>query len=197
MALQIGWRANELRESIWIGDPALGEVPDAALEAWRLDGDASHLEPYATNGEPTTILFRALTLSEQAYVRTPMYGNESQGEKMAGLERAIILCFRIGCSFKGAGDSAGTDPGTGAKRKLIVNEKGIWMLSEAVINDVGKAFPGLIEFYGNLVFAASFLSEIEKKASSPPSTQTPSSAEASTAATTEPSPPAGAATGAP
>jgi hypothetical protein len=197
MALSFGWRANDIRESIWIGDPSLVNVTDAALEAWRTDGDASHLEPYATSGEPTTILWRALTLSEQAYVRTPMYGNDSQEEKLSGLERAIILSFRIGCSFKGAGDSMGQDPGTGIKRKIVVNEKGIWMLSEAVVADLVKAFPGLLEFYGNLVFAASFLSDSEKKASSPPSTPTPSSAEASTAATTEPSPPVGAATGAP
>lgn len=197
MALSLGWRANEVRESIWVGDPSLVNIPDGALEAWRIDGDASHLEPYATNGEPTTILWRALTVSEQAYVRNPMYGNNSEGERMAGLERAVILSFRIACSFKGAGESMGQDPETGAKRKIVVNERGFWMLSEAVVADLDKVFPGLIAFYGHLVFAASFLSEVEKKASSPPSIQTPSSAEGSTVATTEPSPPAGAATGAP
>lgn len=197
MALSFGWRANDQRESIWIGDPALKDVSDAAAEAWRESGDAVHLEPYATKGKPTTIFVRALTADERTFVLAPMTGNESEGEKLAGLGRAMLLAFRIGVSFKGMSDSVGRDPDTDLKRKVIVNERGIRMLATNIVDDLQKAYPGLVEFYGGLVFNASFLTDAEKKASSPPSMPTPSSAAASTTESTAQSLPPEVATGAP
>jgi hypothetical protein len=197
MALSFGWRANDLRESIWKDDPALVGVPAGALDAWTEDGDASHLLPFATAGQPTIINFRALTPDEKPIVTAPMTDSDGNGERLAGFSRSLILAFRIGVSFEGADESMGPDPETGAKRRIVAKERGIRMLAPEIVADLDAVYPGLVQFYGNLIFQASFLTETEKKASSPPSTPTPSSEVASTAGTTEPSPPAEAVTVAP
>ena len=178
MALSFGWKANDLRESIWIHDPALQNVPLGAKEAWQEDGDASHLEPYATGGKPTIIRFRALTPDERPIVMGPLSTADSNFE---GGNRALIRCFRIAVSFEGMEES--TQIATGARERLTVKDHGVRMLALEVVDDLITKYPGMVEFYGNLVFQASFLSDSEKKASSPPSMPTPSSAEASTADT--------------
>lgn len=204
MALSFGWKANDQRESIWIDDPAIprtdpdakgktkAAVPQTALDAWRQDGDASHIEQYATQGKPTIIRFRALNADEKPIVLGPASVADSQIE---GLGRSLIRCFRIAVSFDGMEET--TKLPTGETPRLTVKEHGVRMLALEVVDDLATRYPGMIEFYGNLVMEASFLTDAEKKASSPPSTPTPSSAEASTAATTAPSPAPEAATGAP
>jgi hypothetical protein len=192
MALSFGWRANDVRDSIWKGDPALVNVPAGALDAWQEDGDASHLEPYATAGDPTIIRFRALTPDEKPIVMGVMAGADSNIE---GANRAWIRCFRMGVSFDGMEESAKDE--YGAKRRMTVKERGIPMLANEVVMDLESKYPGIVVFYGALIFNASFLSDAEKKASSPPSTETPSQAAVSTVAITAPPPAAEAATGAP
>jgi len=193
MALSLGWKANDIRESIWMKDPALRQpIPEGVLTAWREDGDASHLEPYLAGGAPTIIEWRALNADEKPIVQAPMTDAENNLE---GANRAWLRCFRMAVRFKDAEESAtGAD---GQSHRMMVKEKGIWMLSLGFVDHLIDTYPGMMEFYGHLVFMASFLGDAEKKASSPPSTPTPSSVEASTADTTAPSPAAEAATGAP
>ena len=191
MALSLGWKANDIRESIWRGDPALVGVPQGALDAWEVDGDATHLEPYATNGKPTIVRFRSLSPDEKHVVTAPMADAENQVE---GYQRSLLRCFRIGVSFDGVEEqSRGPD---GERRRVTVRERGIQMMANEVVADLEIAYPGIVMFYGKLIFDSSFLTEAEKKASSQPSTPMPSSAEESTKDTTAPSASAGAATGA-
>ena len=191
MALSLGWKANDIRESIWHKDPALRQpLADGVLAAWREDGDASHLEPYITNGTPTIIEWRALNADEKPIVQAPMTDAENNLE---GATRAWLRCFRMAVRFKDTEEKAKTPDGL--EHRLVVKERGVWMLSLGFVDSIIDNYPGLMEFYGNLVFMASFLSDAEKKALSPLSTATPSSAVASTADTTAPSPVAEAVTG--
>lgn len=212
MALSFGWRANDVRESIWMDDPAIprkwvkrrdkdgkevdvevADIPAGALDAWREDGDASHLQPYATLGDPTIIRFRSLTPDEKHIVTAPMTVEDTAG--VTGYMRMLLLCFRIGADFDAAAEQI-TDA-DGVKHKLIGKAWGTRMLAEPLVADIEERYPGLVYFYGRLIYDASYLTHIEKKASSPPSTATPSLAAVSTAVTTEPPPPPGDATGAP
>lgn len=197
MGLSFGWKANDIRESIWKDDTTLrgpdgkSRVSAAALDAWRTDGDASHLRPFC-EGEPQIITFRNLTIDEFELVRSFFRGDAVEAE--TAISRAFLLCFRLGVDFGGKEDQIDVD---GARRKLIVRENGVRMLAEPFVAHLERAYPGIVGFYGGLIFNASMPSPAEKKASSPPSTQTPSSAAASTQDTTGASPSAGAASGAP
>jgi len=164
MGLSFGWRANEVRESIWSGDSALGEVPEAAMAKWREDGDAGHLAPYATNGAPSKITFRNLTPDEAQVVRA-YYDAPSTLE--AAL-RATLMCFRIAVDFPEAPNE--TRDQRGVRLQRIVKERGLRLLSNEWVAHIEQAYPGIVRFYGDLVFAASFPTNDEKKASSPPST---------------------------
>ncbi len=191
MALSFGWRSNDIRESIWKGDPALKNVTPAALEAWEEDGDASHLEMFETKGDPATrITFRNLTPDETRIAQ----GYFVDASSFEGYMRAILVCFRIAVGFPDTPEVRTQD---GVKRGYVVREKGIRMLANEFVSELENKYPGMVGFYGTLVLNASFATELEKKASSPQSTQTPSSAAVSTPAITEASPPAEAATGAP
>lgn len=188
MGLSFGWKSNEVRESIWKDDSALQNVPAAALEEWKRDGDASHLRPYATNGEPDVIRYRTLTLSQREVVAAQHNG------EMDGAGRALILAFRIGVDFPSAPESfkvaQSNDDGTQEEVTVsrTVREKGIRMLAEPFVQYLETKHPGIVLFYGGLIFNGTFPSEPEKKASSPQSTQKQSPEAASTKpANTEPS----------
>ncbi len=187
MGLSFGWRANDIRESIWSGDEALGEVSAAAMSAWNDDGDASHLRPFCTKGQPQIIRYRNLNPDEARAVQA--FFLDPTG-RLDGIMRAKLMAFRIGVDFEGK-EEQGTPEG--AKHSVIVRERGIRMLASPFVAELDRAYPGLVDFYGNLVLSSTFLTEKEKKASSPPSTPTPSLAAESTAAITEPSPSAAAA----
>lgn len=194
MGLRFGWRVTEVRESIWCEDEALTRdadgkvaVPAAAMAAWRETGDATALEPYCTNGKPQIIRYRTLTLDEIEVVRAPFIDPTHVVE---GYRRLLIMCFRIGVDFAGK-ETQGTPDAV--MHDIIVKQDGIRMLAEPFVAALERSHPGLIGFYGKLIWDGSRSTDAEKKASSPPSTPTPSSAEGSTAATTEPSPSAGAA----
>jgi len=199
MALSFGWRANDIRESIWRDDPAIPrlaggkdpDVPAGVLASWAEDGDASHLMPFATQGSPTIITFRSLTPDEKPVILALI--QSAKGDE--GFMRAMLACFRIGVDFKGA--PAAIPDADGTEHALSGKERGIRMLPLNFVAHLQDTYPGMIEFYGGLVFTSSFLSEFEKKASSPPSTPTPSSAADSTTDTTAPSAEPGAASGAP
>ncbi len=192
MSLSFGWRANDRRESIWIGDDALVNVSAAARAAWTEDADASHLTPFATAGKPTIIRFRTLTADEKPVAVSTMSDADSNTE---GFARTMLRCFRIGVDFEDMPEEI--PDATGARHKTIVKERGIRMLASEFVEWIETKYPGITFFYGYRIFQASYPSTEEKKASSPPSTQTPSSGAESTAVTTAPSPLAEAVTGAP
>ncbi len=176
MALDIGWRPGEVRESIWIDDPSLRNVSSAAREAWKEDGDASHLTPFIVDGDPTKIVFRTLSSSEAAYVRSLYFED--------GWELACIAAFRIGADFPDMPDNHVHASGKMLKKTVKVGS--LRMLSDDVVRGVNVAAPpkgdqsgsalGMVLFYGNLIFNAALLTKSEKKASSQPSTPTPSGA---------------------
>jgi hypothetical protein len=182
MGLRFGWRATEVRESIWREDEALGEIPAAAMASWREDGDASWLRPFCTKGQPQIINFRNLTPDEtrvmQSYWVDP-------NNALEGYARCLLMAFRIGVDFPGK-ELQKTAEGTAFS--IIVKERGLRMLAEPFVAQIGRDYPAMISFYGKLIYDASVATETEKKASSPLSTPTPSSAAESTAATTETSP---------
>lgn len=194
--LEFGWVANEIRETIYYLDSSLavdGKVPvydedgnekrdadgkiitkdgkvcrapDAAVSAWREDGDASHLREYCV-GEPTIMTYRNLSLSETKVMQAFFVDSMNQVD---GWGRATIMAFRIGVGFPGVEEQRMPD---GTKRKIVVNEKGIFMLAEPFVNALVKKHPGIVNFYGGLIIKGSVATETEKKASSPPSTPTP------------------------
>ncbi len=188
MALSLGWRANEIRESIWKGDPALEGVTAAALSAWEEDGDAGHLEPFVKHGQPTRLEFRNLNGDEIRYVRGPGFEASSIG---GAVDRIWRLAFRIGINIVGMPVSI-RDP-EGIEHHTIVRQEGIRMLAGGLTDELERTYPGIVDFYGAMIFGASVPSDKEKKASSPPSTQTPSSAAVSIPDTMAASPPAEAA----
>ncbi len=193
MALSFGWRANDTRESIWRDDTALQNVSAAALEDWQTDGDASHRRKFATAGQPTIVTFRALTPDESRVAMAMFFGSNNALESYT---RATLICFRIGVDFKGAPDKIrynyrdehGTPVEGEADR--IIKEKSLRMLASEFVADLETRYPGIVGFYGGLIYRATYPDEVEKKASSPQSMQTPSSAAEPqpTAATTAPSP---------
>lgn len=171
MALDFGWRVVDPRESIWRGDPALGPVPADVLERWEDDGEASHLLPYVRPGEhPTTIRVRTLTQDESHFVQGIVATAGADG-----IFRAWLACFRMAVSFEGLPEKINGNP-------THVTERGFRMMADPLVAYYAHAFPGITYFYGAKVYSAAIPSEAEKKASSPPSTPTPSSGAASTKA---------------
>lgn len=180
MALSFGWRANDVRESHWIDDPAFQNVSEAARQSWLEDGDSSHLAPFAKAGKPELITFRNLTPDETRVVSAYF---ADQAGTLEGYARATLACFRIAVDFPGAEETIrGVD---GGNHPRIVKERGIRMLANEFVSHMETAYKGMVAFYGGLILRASFATDAEKKASSPPSTPTPSKAEESTPATTE------------
>lgn len=170
MALDLGWFQDDVRDTIWKGDPALGEVPPDVIKAWEEDGAASHLLPYAKPGqEPTVFTFRALTLREKAHV---------DSKWISGIWSVFTEAFLIGVEFKKASDPDRMPSGAFAER--TVRENGIRMLNEKFAQGLEQRNPGIVRFYGQLICGGTFLTEAEKKALSPSSTTTPSSAGTST-----------------
>jgi hypothetical protein len=184
MSLRFGWRPTETRESIWREDEALGDIPAAALASWREDGDASWLRPFCTKGQPTLINFRNLTPDETRVMESYWV---DPNNALEGYARCLLMAFRIGVDFPGKERQRTPE---GAEFSVIVKERGIRMLAEEFVSQIAKDYPAMIGFYGKLIYDASVATEKEKKVSSPPSTPTPSSGTASTAATTEASQPA-------
>jgi hypothetical protein len=164
MGLKFGFIVGEVRESIWIEDPDLGDVPAAAAQAFAEDGEARHVEPYVRpGGKPTRIQFRPLTDDESATVKTL--------EMQTSLLRAYDMAFRMGCSFPDAPQVL-TDAASGSTYPLVTKWQGHRVLSDGFVRHLKARYPAISTFYGRLIHAASFLTEAEKKASSPPPTPT-------------------------
>lgn len=176
MGLEFGYRQNDVRETIWKDDTALNGVTPGALEDWARDGDACHLRQFAVNGQPTVFEFRSLNMDESRWVMGMADGEAS------GVLRMWLACFRIGVRFPGAPEVL-ADRSTGQTGlPVTVREKGIRMMALPVVEDLDRRYPGMVSFYGRLIYAATFPSDQEKKASSPPSTASPSSAGEGTSA---------------
>lgn len=178
MALDFGWQPNDVRETIWKGDNSLANVPVGALEDWAKDADASHLRPYCTGGKPEVFTYRALEINEARYVT----GLNAESD-WPGYLVQLLECFRIGVDFPDA-PTDGTIQSTGQQVRRNERVRGMRMLDKRFCHYLERRNPGIIGFYGTLIFKASFPSEEEKKASSPPSITTPSSAAESTTAGT-------------
>lgn len=186
MAFKIGWKPNDVRESIWMNDPALKNVPATAIDAWLEDGGAEHLRPYCLNGQPTIIQFRNLTSDELMVARAPYAGAANSIEAWT---RACMLAFRIGGSFVGMESEIGTPDG--GRHPATVRERGVRMLADEIIRSIesNPETRGIPMHYGALILMASQPTDAEKKASSPPSTPTPSAVGENMAAITGGSPP--------
>ncbi len=165
MGLSFGWKSNDTRESIWKDDNSLVNVPESALVSWRVDGDASHLRPFATNGQASKITFRTLNSDEYLAVTTRHYGAGS----IESYSRMTLLGFRIAVDFPDAPNEF-TDA-RGVRQLRVVKEQGTAMLSDGFVRHIEETYPGIVLFYGNLVLQASMPTPAEKKASSPPSIQ--------------------------
>ncbi len=174
MGLDFGWRSPDIRETIWQEDSALANVPPSARDEWSRDGDASHLVPCATTGKPDVSTFRSLNQDEANYVRRFAEG-EGDTPSMSALARVFLASFRIGVDFPSGPESIRDF--AGARHPRTVREKGIRMLSEGFCEHLARRYPGIVSFYGNLIFSATFATVAEQKASSPPSMPPPSSAE--------------------
>lgn len=157
--LRFGFIAGERRESIWPHDEAVGEIPAAAQLAFSADGEAEHLRPYVKPGQtPARIVFRTLTQDEASTV-------EVLSLQVAKL-RAWEMAFRMGVDFPDAPETIGlATGGTGSKTERW---RGFVVLSDGFVRALKAQYPGIVMFYGKLVFDSSFPSEPEKKASSPP-----------------------------
>lgn len=170
MPLKFGWVAQERRRSYWINDDALEGVSAQAREAWREDGDARHLEPFVRPGcKPTAIEFRTLSVDEAQYVRGMA---ADAGGGMRALLTATAAAFRLACDFPDAPLTC--DDGSGVQRNRIETVDGRKMLADGFVAALQQSSPGLVMFYGGLIFSASVLTDSEKKASSPRSTATQS-----------------------
>ncbi len=190
MALSFGWRPHEVRESIWREDPALANISAAALASWREDGEAMHLRPFESAGKASIITFRNLTPDEARMASAYWYEAANNVESWG---RATLVCFRIGVDFPGEPEEIQTPDQI--RHPRVVKERGVRMLAPEFISDLETRYPGMVAFYGGLIYRATYPEDAVKKASSPPSTQTPSSVAASTTAIMEPSPAPEAASG--
>lgn len=180
MPLDFGWKAIEVRESFWKGDSAFRNISAQALAAWEEDADGSHLAPYALDGVPAKIVFRNLNADENRLVSSIYVdaGNDAEA-----ILRTTLLCFRIGVDIPDHPEKITTPDG--AKHSRIIKEHGVRMLSLEYVSFLQSAYPGLIEFYGGHILKASFPRDAEKKASSPPSMQTPSLGAGTTSVSTD------------
>ncbi len=164
MALSFGLKKKDTRDGIWKGDPALQNVPVEVVSLWEKDGQACHLEQFATNGKAEVFKFRALRIDETR-------GLIKQGMTVA---QAWLECFRLGVRFPGAGETVNMGDGV-SERIVSPDVTGFPKLALGFVEYLEENYPGIVDFYGGLIFAASFPSEPEKKASSPSSTAKPSS----------------------
>jgi hypothetical protein len=176
MALSLPFRKERTTDCAWRGDPALLGVPDAVIASWRQDGGAAHLRPYAKNGDLTIITIRDLNADEERYMsRFAMNGFL--------LRNIAYECFALAARFKGQAESQRMPDGTEVEA-IERDANGFLRLSTTFMNGIDRANPGLVDFFGMLIFNASFPSEAVKKASSPPSTVTPLSEAAATSPST-------------
>lgn len=169
MGLSFGWKSHAVHESIWKDDDALDNVPESALSEWKVNGDAIHLRPYATKGEPSKITFRTLTADEYLTVTTRYYETSGNLESLA---RMALLCFRMAVDFPDA-PTEWVDA-RGVKHRRTEKVSGAMMLSDEFIQHIEEKYPGISFFYGHMVLDSAMPTPAEKKASSPPSTPPPS-----------------------
>jgi len=174
MGLDFGFKVNDKREGAWIGDPAFANVPESARADWEKDGAAVHLLPYAINGKPTVFEWRALDVYEARHMKR-LFADWGPGS----MQLLTLECFALGVRFPDVQEDGPAQSGVPLK-KMTRDAQGFARLSREFLGQLDQRYPGLIDAYGVLIFNATVPSEQEKKASSPPSTETPSSAADST-----------------
>lgn len=170
--LRPGWDVkNEWRESFWAFDPDVSwdEMTEEQRAEYYRSGDRGALVVKA-GCQPTLIRFRALTTEERAVVRSraqhapprePEETDEAYRKRVSddGLNRLQLLyyAFRIGVDV----------PEWTATRPRV-REFGTQMLPRDVIDALARTSSGelMIDFYGGLVWAASWLTEADKSAPS-------------------------------
>ena len=171
MGLDLNWYPGEEIETIWKGDKALGPVPEDVLAEWEKDGAAEKLRPYVLPGqEPLVFHYRSLNLKEKNYC----YSQYVLGDAVAAAE-----AFKIGVRFPFPADPVKMDDGTKRERYVHISG-GIRMMADQLALGIERANPGIVLFYGMRIIGGVFMSEAEKKALLPPSTERRSKAEAST-----------------
>ena len=176
--LTLRYRKERERECAWILDPALVDVPESVKADWMKDGSIVHLQPYAKNGALTVISVRDLEADEARYVRRYI----SSGQVL--IDNVFFECFALGARFKGQPDEQVMPDGTRVDT-IERDANGFLRLSRPFMNGVDRDNPGLVNFIGNVILNGSFPSAIEKKASSPQSTEKPSSTANGTSPSTE------------
>jgi hypothetical protein len=180
MGFAFGWEPNDERESCWPweacfydlapdGSTGNHRVPAAALEAWRVDLDASHVRDYARPGtKPSRITFRGLSTMEAAYVD----GQSLSAAGVSGALMAAAAAFALSVDFPD--EPPEVTEASGAVHRRRVKVGAFIMLADWFTRAVDKRFGSMISTYGYHVWLASKATEPEKKASSPRPTETPS-----------------------
>lgn len=175
MALQLGFKRREVVKAIWKDDTALVGVTAEALEAWEQDGAAFHLEPFARNGSPRMFTYR------------PLRGNERRSFVKPGMSWSHMkyMCFQLGVRFPDAPEAEPINKDFVAPT-LVPDDLGLGfkLLNPDFVDFLEEQSPGIVDMYGKLVYSAGVPTDAEKKASSPPSTERPSSAAIAPAAST-------------
>lgn len=181
MALSFGWSPGESRVTYWPGDPCFVDLPDDVVDTWRESLDGEVLMPYAKNGKPTEITVRVLTHREIMRARA-LTARGIEGDTVEAMFDAYAFLFRVGVDF----DLPATfTDGSGAVHKRHVTDGGIRMLTDEFTLAIDRAYPGIVMALGGHLMRANMLTGAEKKASSPPSTEAPSSVTGTAAVNTE------------
>lgn len=191
--LDIGWIKRATFEAVWIGDPAYdaGAITDAAREEWqRTGGGAEALRPFLREGaKPQVIRYRTLTGAEALHCDSAkaIYGSVHW---LTGVEIAAMEAFRI------AGELVGVEPPEGVPK--YEQTGGFRLMHRDFMDSLISRIEtrSMVMFFGGLMVRGALMGDLEKKASSPPSTVAPSATSTSAAepAPTEPATPATAAT---
>jgi len=176
--LTLRYRKERERDCAWINDPALVDVPESVKADWAKDGSIVHLQPYAKNGTLTVISVRDLEADEARYVRRYIARDQVL------IDNVFFEGFALGARFKGQPDEQVMPDGTRVET-VERDANGFLRLSRAFMNGVDRDNPGLVNFIGSLIINGSFATSLEKKASSPQSTEKPSSAAGETNPSTE------------
>lgn len=196
MAFPLGFRRNDLRESIWYMDPAVNvdRVPEPTIKAYFADLEAKHLTPFLRPGQSATrVTFRALTADERARIESACTRYEldpkakpgdANGVKVHDLpDLRALLAFAVGCDLPDLPDPVPFKDGPAPK---YIREDGLTRLSPDVVNWLVDLFgPTIYRLYGGHVLRSSQAARDDFLASSRTSTGRNSAASTATPAPTD------------
>lgn len=180
MAIELGWIPGESVESYWPDEAAFRDIPKDVIAQWEVDAEGAPLLQFVKPGEtPTKFVIRTLTHREATRIKALL----GDGASIEGVADALVFAFRMAVTVEGM-PSEFVD-GTGAKTPLYETIKSVRMLSDKFTGALSRANPGLVEHFGGFIVRSIMLTGAEKKASSPPSTETASSGSTALAGATE------------